>query len=115
MILVNLKKAFDTISWEYIYKILKSFNLSEKTMLIIKSLQKNSKSKILQNGHPSEIIKLGRGCGHLVLAVELLKESIRKHDEIKGITICGKEQRISQFADDTTLFTVDFRLTARCG
>ena len=75
-------------------------------------MQKNSKSKILQNGHLSDIINLERGCRQgdpispylFVLAVEMLGETIRKHDKIKGISICGKEHRISQFADDTTLF-----------
>ena len=62
MISVDFEKAFDAISWEYISKILKIFNFSEKTISIIKSLQKNSKSKILQSGHLSETIFGGRGC-----------------------------------------------------
>ena len=95
MILVDFEKAFDAISWEYISKILKSLNFSEKTISIIRSLQKDSKSKILQNGHLSEIINLARRCKQgdpispylLLLAVELLGETIRKHDEIRGIAI----------------------------
>ena len=112
MILVDFEKAFDSISWEFISKILKIFNFSEKTISIIRSLQKNSKSQILQNGHLSEIIFLGRGCRQgdpispylFVLAVELLGETFRANNEISGISVCGKEQKISQFADDTTLF-----------
>ena len=84
----------------------------KKTISIIKSLQENSKSKILQNSHLSDQIVLGRGCRQgdpispylFVLAVELLGEAFRKHKDLDGIKICGKEQRISQFADDTTLF-----------
>ena len=84
----------------------------KKTISIIKSLQANSKSKVLQNGHLSDQIVLGRGCRQgdpispylFVLAVELLGEALRKHKDLDGIKICGKEQRISQFADDTTLF-----------
>ena len=112
IILVDFEKAFDSISWEYISKTLKQFNFSENLISIIKSLQKNSKSKILQNGHLSETLVLGRGCRQgdpispylFVLAVELLGETFRKHQEIDGIIIRGKEHRISQFADDTTLF-----------
>ena len=40
MILVDFEKAFDAISWEYISKILKSFNFSEKTISIIKFFTK---------------------------------------------------------------------------
>ena len=112
MILVDFEKAFDSISWEYISKILRAFKFNQKTIEVIKSLQKNSTSKILQNGHLSEIINLGRGCRQgdpispylFVLAVELLGKTFREHKDITGIKICNKEHRISQFADDTTLF-----------
>ena len=112
MILVDFEKAFDSISWEYISKTLQAFNFTKKTIAIIKSLQNDSKSKILQNGHLSDFINLGRGCRQgdpispylFVLAVELLGKTFREHNDISGIKICGKEHRISQFADDTTLF-----------
>ena len=112
LILVDFEKAFDSISWEYISKTLKIFNFSEKTISTIESLQQNSKSKILQNGHLSKIISLGRGCRQgdpispylFVLAVELLGETFRTKTDLKGITVGGEEHRISQFADDTTLF-----------
>ena len=60
----------------------------------------------------SETINLGRGCRQgdpispylFVLAVELLGETFRKHTKLRGISVHGREHRISQFADDTTLF-----------
>ena len=112
LILVDFEKAFDSISWDYISKILKSFNFSDSSIQVVKSLQKNSLSKIIQNGHSSEIIKLARGCRQgdpispyiFVLAVELLGVSIRENTELQGYTVKGREHRISQFADDTTLF-----------
>ena len=71
-----------------------------------------SSSKILQNGHFSDTLHLERGCRQgdpispylFVLAVKLMGETFRNHPDIQGITIGGKEHRISQFADDTTLF-----------
>ena len=55
---------------------------------------------------------MARGCRQwdlispylFVLALELLGETIRKHDEIRGISTREKEPRISQFVNDTTLF-----------
>ena len=112
LILVDFEKAFDSISWDFIAKILKLFNFSESTIQVIQSLQKNSLSKIIQNGHASDIIKLFRGCRQgdpispyiFVLAVELLGTAFREHKNIKGYRIKDREHRISQFADDTTLF-----------
>ena len=80
LILVDFEKAFDSISWDYISKILKLLNFSDQTIQVIKSLQKKSIAKILQNGHSSENIMLQRGCRQgdpispyiFGLAVELL-------------------------------------------
>ena len=109
---MDFEKAFDAISLDYISKTLEIFNFSQKTISIIKSLQKNSKSKILQNGHLSESIILGRGSREgdpispylFVLAVEFMGEAFRSHPEMTGITIHRQEHKISQFADDITLF-----------
>ena len=39
-----------------------------------------------------------------VIAAEILAESIRVNKNIKGITLFGKEFKISQYADDTSLY-----------
>ena len=112
LILVDFEKAFDSISWDYITKIPNLFNFSEQTIQVVKSLQKNSISKILQNGHCSDIINLARGCRQgdpispyiFVLSVEPLGTAFREHTQLQGYMIGGREHRVSQFADDTTLF-----------
>ena len=35
--------------------------------------------------------------------MEILAQAIRKSSEIKGITVNGREMKISQYADDTAL------------
>lgn len=43
-----------------------------------------------------------------VLAAQPLACKIRQHKEIQGIAIFGKELKLSQFADDTTLFNSNY-------
>ena len=112
ILLIDFEKAFDSISWEFIAKTLKIFDFGIDTINWIKSLQIGSTSKILQNGNFSNTIPLGRGCRQgdpvspyiFVLAAEILSEAIRDNKNIEGITIFQKEQKVSQYADDTTLF-----------
>ena len=42
-----------------------------------------------------------------VLCVEILAQAIRNNNNIKGIQIYDKENKISQYADDTTAFVFD--------
>ena len=92
---------------------MEKFNFGENIINWVRSLQTDSNSKILQNGHLSKEIELGRGCRQgdpispylFVLAAEFLAEAIRENTNIKGITIRNKEHKLSQYADDTTLFT----------
>ena len=112
ILLIDFEKAFDSISWEFITKTLTFFNFGEDTINWVKSLQEGSSSKILQNGNFSDIITLGRGCRQgdpvspylFVLAAEVLSEAIRLNKDIEGITVFEKEHKVSQYADDTTLF-----------
>ena len=113
IMLIDFKKAFDSLSWKFITKTLEIFNFGPKTIEWVKSLQLNSFSKILQNGNFSGKISLGRGCRQgdpvspylFVIAAEILAEAVRSNKQIEGITIDKQEHKISQYADDTTLIT----------
>ena len=121
LILVDFEKAFDSISWDYISKTLNLFNFSDQTIQVIKSLQKDSTSKILQNGHCSDIINLKRGCRQgdpispyiFVLSVEQLGTTIREHAQLQGYKIGNREHRVSLFADDTALFITRSEMNLR--
>ena len=71
----------------------------------------NTESCILNNGWSSAFFKLGRGVRQgcplssylFVFCAEILAETIRKNENIKGITINEQEIKISQYADDTAL------------
>jgi len=67
---------------------------------------------VFNNGHASKHFRLQRGVRKgrplsgtlIVIAIELLAQSIRRSKEITGITIDEpKEVKLSQYADDTTV------------
>ena len=108
---LDFRKAFDTIEWEFIQRTIALFNFGESIQRWISTFYSNTESAVLNNGFCTNYFHLSRGVRQgcplspylFVLAVELLACKIRQDKEIQGIKIFGKELKLSQFADDTTL------------
>ena len=62
LMLIDFEKAYDSISWKFIYKVLTQMGFTEKFIGWIKLFNKNIETTIMQNGVMSEFIKIGRGC-----------------------------------------------------
>ena len=62
IILVDLSKAFDIISWDFIDTALGVLGFGEDTSQWIRTLHTGSVSYILQNGYKSGPVTFGRGC-----------------------------------------------------
>ena len=111
LLLVDFEKAFDTISWNFITKVLSYFKFGHSIQKWITVFYNECESCLSINGHITERFKLGRGCRQgdplspymFSLCVEILGILVRNNKNIKGIEIYGNEFKISQFADDTTL------------
>ena len=109
---VDFEKAFDTVSWKFIEKVLDYFNFGPSVKSWIKLFQNGSESCIIQNGHMSDFLQLKRGCRQgvplspyiFILCAEILGKLVRKNQTLKRIIINGKEFRLSQYADDTQIF-----------
>ena len=109
---LDFRKAFDTIEWEFIQRTIALFNFGDSIQRWISIFYSKTESAVLNNGFCTNYFQLSRGVRQgfplssysFVLAVELLACKIRQDQEIQGINIFGKELKLSQFADDTTLF-----------
>ena len=111
LLLIDFEKAFDSVAWSYIFKVLNFFNFGDSIKKWILTFYKNAKSCVVVNGHISSWFHLGRGCRQgdplspyiFILCVEILAHLIRKNPDIKGIKVRDKEYLVSQYADDTSL------------
>ena len=112
---MDFKKAFDSIEWNYLLQTLQFFNLGHDIQNWIKIFYNNVTSCVLNNGHASTFFSLQRGVRQgcplsgvlFVLGIELLSRSIKNDPTIKGTQVNKQELKISQYADDTTVFVRD--------
>ena len=112
ILLIDFEKAFDTISWDFIDKALHKFNFGPTFRHWVKVLYTDSKSAVINNGNFTEFFNLERGVRQgcplstylFLLVVELLSINIRNNKQIEGIKLKNCTLKISQMADDTTIF-----------
>ena len=61
LLLLDFRKAFDTIEWGFIQQTLKLFNFGPCLRHWVKTLYTNSESTVLHNGFTTDFFKLSRG------------------------------------------------------
>ena len=105
---IDFKKAFDSISHEFMYKCLKRFGFGDGLINWVKLTHKNAKARVVNNGWTTNEIDLGRGARQgcplspylFLLCVEILGIVSREDEDIVGFTIEGEEIKMGQYADD---------------
>ena len=111
LMLIDFEKAFDSVSWDFLYKVLHVLNFGQELISWIKVFNNDVEASVLQCGHLSEFFQIKRGCRQgdpisaylFILCVQTMYLMIKLNKEIKGITIEDVVYDVSQFADDTTL------------
>ena len=101
-IFIDFKKAFDSVDWNFLAKVLEAFNFGPQIRKWIKTFYTNISSCVINNGHASEFFNLQRGVRQgcplsgilFVLCAEILAQVIRNNNDIKGIQIYNKEYKI---------------------
>eukprot|EP00253_Pinus_taeda_P016878 PITA_16878 len=117
MIKLDLSKAYDRLSWNYLGKVLESFGFCRRWIDWIHSLISSPSFSILVNGTPSKTFSASRGLRQgdplspflFILAAEGLGRFIKKEREankIKGLKLWGNNLHLThqQFVDDIMFF-----------
>lgn len=111
LMLIDFEKAFDSVPWSFLYKVLHFFGFGNNIIKWVKILNTNFKASILQSGFLSQQFEIQRGCRQgdpvapylFILCAEILAILIKQNKDIRGIFVYDREHKISQYADDTSL------------
>lgn len=111
LLIIDFEKAFDSISWKFIGKVLSFLNFGESIKQWIKVFYNDISASVIQCGFLSESFIVQRGCRQgdplspyiFLLCAEILTRLFKSNKDIKGIKIEDTEYTLSQFADDTTV------------
>jgi hypothetical protein len=112
---LDFEKAFDKLNWMFLQKSLSNFGFGAGFKKWVKVLYTDVESCIFNNGTTSSYFSIGSGVRQgcplsallFILCVEILAINIRNNQSIQGIKVNGKEFKITQLADDMTLFLND--------
>ena len=91
--MIDFEKAFDSISWSFIYKVLTYFGYGMNIVNWVKILNTNFKASVLQSGFISEQFTVQRGCRQgdpvspylFILCAEILAVLVKHNKNIRGI------------------------------
>ena len=112
VLLIDFEKAFDSLAWSFLFKTMHFLNFSQNMIDDVKTLYNGIKASTLVNNWPSPWFPVARGCRQgdpvspylFIICSEILAHMIRQNHDVKGYNMLGCEVKISQFADDTSLF-----------
>uniref|UniRef100_A0AAQ5YGG3 Reverse transcriptase domain-containing protein n=1 Tax=Amphiprion ocellaris TaxID=80972 RepID=A0AAQ5YGG3_AMPOC len=109
---LDAEKAFDSVRWLFLYKLMDKFAFHSAFIKVIQSLYSKPTARIKVNGDLSDSFMLERGSRQgcplspllFTLFIEPLGQLLRQSTQIKGITVAGIEHKVAMFADDVLVY-----------
>ena len=117
-ICLDQEKAFDRVSWDYLYATLEAFGFHENFIRWVKLLYTDISASVIVNNFISSSFSVNRGVRQgcslspllYVLCFEPFAQKIRSLDDIKGLKLPGSKEQLKLilYADDSNgVFTDD--------
>ena len=115
LIAVDFKKAFDSVSRDFLFRTLHAFQFGPSFIHWIKTFYNNISSCVMNNGFATAPFEVQRGVRQgdplssclFIIVLEILSISIRSNKNIQGITVDREEIKLEIFADDLTAFLLN--------
>ena len=115
LLLLDFEKAFDTLEWSFIDKVLCFLGFGSTFCDWVKALYSGAQSCIISNGHCSNFFDVKRGVRQgdplspylFIIALEIMSAAMKNDPNINGIKIDQSEYLLSQYADDSSLLLDD--------
>lgn len=109
---LDAEKAFDLLTWPYLFDLLTKFGFGENFCKWVKILCNDLVAEVLTNNTVSKPFNIARGCQQgsplspllFVISIEPFAIAVRKHMNITGVNVGQMEHKIALFADDVLLF-----------
>ena len=113
LICIDFEKAFDSVDWNFMKKLLNAFGFGPMIYQWIYTFYNKIKLMVIVNRYTSPWFPTERGCRQgdpispylFPLCVEILDNIIRENRLIKGININNEQHKSFQFADDTQMMS----------
>lgn len=108
----NAEKAFDSIRWLFLYKVMDKLAFHSDFIKVIQSLYSKPTAWIKVNGDLTDLFMLERGSRQgspispllFAIFIEPLGQLLRQSTQFKGITVEGIEHKVAMFANDVLVY-----------
>ena len=112
LLLIDFEKAYDSISFQFITRVLNFFNFGKDLIKWVQILLHDFLAVINHCGNISKRFNIGRGCRQgdpiasylFILCIEILAIKLRSSNDIEGIKLGNISHLMEIYADDLTIF-----------
>ena len=112
IILLDIYKAFDSLSWPFIFHVFKAYGFKEYLVSWIKILYHNPKCCVTNNNCLSPFFDIRKGVCQgdpvsptiFIMCIEIMNKALMHDVGYKGLSIADTSLKSSMFAGDTVYF-----------